>query len=128
MGLNPKNAASNHSMPSSTPAARTKSGRAALAEYPPEAATSGSEKNEMDSTPLFRLFQNSERLRAPGNRPLIPMIAIPSSAGECWASVISASSQPPPSVESALLSVFGRAPQRSVGDAARRRDRSSALP
>ena len=55
----------------------------------PEAVSSLSVKTEIVSRPAERLAQNSSTELAPGNRPVAPMIAIPSTRGSFIPDLIS---------------------------------------
>ena len=76
LGLNPKNGASNIGTSSSTEARLTYSGLANSSAVAPAAVSSASVSERIDSMPSCRFCQNSCRLRAPGNRPAMPTIAI----------------------------------------------------
>jgi hypothetical protein len=80
-GLKPKNAVSNMSTSARILPALTKPGIFITDASTPAAISSSSEKMEIDSTPFARLSQNCSRLCAPGNRPAIPMMAMPSARG-----------------------------------------------
>src|SRR6185295_13674469 len=76
-GLNPKSHASNISTPSILPLAFTYRGSLSCVWLAPASNNSSSVKKLIVSTPPRRLAQNSSTLRAPGNRPAKPMMAIP---------------------------------------------------
>src|SRR5262245_59632493 len=79
LGRTPKNPASKQSAPLRTPRARTYGPRRmSSAASSPDSASSASLKNEIPSLPSTRFAHSSSTLSAPGNRPAIPMIAMPS--------------------------------------------------
>ena len=79
-GEKPKNAASNRSASSSTvPRLHVVARASAARDRRPPPPSSSSVNVSSDSTPARRFAQNASRSRAPGKRPLMPMIAI----GDC---------------------------------------------
>src|ERR1041384_4486203 len=54
----------------------------------PAARNSSSVKKVIDSTPPCKFCQNSERSRAPGKRPAMPMTAMPAGASSKYVSLI----------------------------------------
>src|SRR5215471_8914506 len=106
LGLKPKKDASNISTSSNVPLAFTKLDWRINEASMPSDSRSSSEKNDMDSTPARKFSQNCLRLRAPGKRPDIPMMATPSrDSDEIDLLILPSSSQRTPSASASRPSL-----------------------
>src|SRR6185295_19982467 len=76
----------------------------------PEASSSSSVKNVIDSLPSARLRQNSSIFLAPGKRPARPMMAIPSGRSRASVSLIRLFSETNSEPLHQLLAFFARVP------------------